>query len=91
MRVDLVERIARAAHDSRKGRAPFAPDPALATSIGLQGDTLARLMAQLGFAAARAAEGEPRRWVWRGLTPPAKPRAPPRDTAFAALGVLRDE
>ncbi|MBS0478569.1 MAG: helicase, partial [Proteobacteria bacterium] len=58
VRVDLVERIARAAHDARKGRAPFAPDPALATSIGLQPDTLARLMAQLGFRAARPdAEG----------------------------------
>ena len=33
VRIDLAERIARAAHDSRKGRAPCAPDPALATSM----------------------------------------------------------
>lgn len=89
VRVDLVEKIALAAHGARKGRAPFTPDPALATSIGLQAETLARLMAQLGFQAARSAEGEPRRWVWRGLTPAPKPKAPPRDNAFAALAELK--
>jgi len=88
-RIDLVERIARAAHDSRKGRKPFAPDPALATSIGLQPETLARLMAQLGFRTARAAEGQPPQWIWQGLTPIATPKPPPADNAFAALGVLR--
>ena len=90
VRVDLVERIARAAHDARKGRAPFAPDPALATSIGLQPDTLARLMAQLGFRTARPdAEGRPQ-WMWQGLTPNAKPTAPPKDNAFAALAGMLD-
>jgi ATP-dependent RNA helicase SUPV3L1/SUV3 len=90
VRVDLVERIARTAHDARKGRTPFAPDPALATSMGVQSDTLARLMAQLGFRAARAgADGKPR-WMWQGLTPQAKPKAPPRDNAFAALAGLLD-
>ncbi|MBA15188.1 MAG: helicase [Sphingomonas sp.] len=88
VRVDLVERIARAAHDSRKGRAPFAPDPALATSIGLTPDTLARLMAQLGFRAIRSKEGEPQRWAWKGLTPKPKAPPPPRDNAFAALADL---
>ena len=57
VRVDLVERIARAAHEARAGRKPFAPDPALATSIGMSGETLARLMAALGFRTAPAAEG----------------------------------
>lgn len=90
VRVDLVERIARAAHDSRKGRQPFAPDPALATSMGLKPDTLARLMAQLGFRTARSAEGAPVRWIWQGLVPTAKPKAPPTNNPFAALGVLRD-
>jgi ATP-dependent RNA helicase SUPV3L1/SUV3 len=89
VRIDLVERIARAAHESRTGRKPFAPDAALATSIGLQPETLARLMAQLGFRTARAAEGEPSRWTWQGLVPTPKPSAPPADNAFAALGVLR--
>jgi ATP-dependent RNA helicase SUPV3L1/SUV3 len=89
VRIDLVERIARAAHDSRKGRKPFAPDPALAISIGVQADTLARLMAQLGFRTARGGEGQPARWIWQGLTPVAKPKAPPRDNVFAALGSLK--
>jgi ATP-dependent RNA helicase SUPV3L1/SUV3 len=90
VRIDLVERIARAAHDSRKGRAPFAPDAALATSIGIQPDTLARLMAQLGFRAARPSDDGKPRWMWQGLTPNARPKAPPRDNAFAALAGMLD-
>lgn len=90
VRIDLAERIARAAHESRKGRAPFAPDPALATSMGLTADTLARLMAQLGFQALRGREGQAQRWVWKGLTPLAKPKPAPRDNAFAALADLID-
>jgi len=89
VRVDLVERIARAAHDARQGRKPFAPDPALATSIGLTPETLARLMAQLGFKTARGREGEATRWIWQGLTPVSKPKAAPADNAFAVLAGLR--
>jgi len=89
VRIDLVERIARAAHDSRQGRKPFTPDPALATSMGLTLETLARLMAQLGFRTARGAEGEPQRWIWQGLVAPPKPKAPPRDNAFAVLAELK--
>ena len=92
VRVDLAERIARAAHEARAGRKPFAPDPALAISIGVTPETLARLMAALGFRMAPAREepaqaGAPR-WVWRGLTR-AKVAPPPRDNAFAALAGLR--
>lgn len=94
VRVDLVERIARAAHDSRAkenrgGRKPFTPDPALATSMGLTAETLARLMAQLGFRTARGVDGEPQRWIWQGLVAPPKPKAPPRDNAFAVLAELK--
>ncbi|MBB4099558.1 helicase-related protein [Sphingomonas kyeonggiensis] len=94
VRVDLVERIARAAHDSRAkenkgGRKPFTPDPALATSMGLTPETLARLMAQLGFRTARGMDGEPQRWIWQGLVAPPKPKAPPRDNAFAVLAELK--
>lgn len=79
VRVDLVERIARVAHEARQGRKPFAPDPALATSIGLTSETFARLMAQLGFRGARG------KWVWQGLPPPPPQRAAKPDNAFAAL------
>ncbi|RYY26289.1 MAG: helicase [Sphingomonadales bacterium] len=93
VRVDLVERIARAAHDSRSkdkgGRKPFAPDPALATSMGVKPETLARLMAQLGFRTAKVREGEPQRWIWQGLTPVAPTKPPPADNAFAILASLR--
>ncbi|WP_066799766.1 helicase-related protein [Sphingomonas soli] len=94
VRVDLVERIARAAHDSRTskgkgGRKPFVPDPALATSMGVKPETLARLMAQLGFRTARARAGEAQQWIWQGLTPVAAPKPPPADNAFAILASLR--
>ncbi|WP_408642040.1 helicase-related protein [Sphingomonas radiodurans] len=82
VRIDLVERIARAAHYARKGRTPFAPDPALATSIGLEPATVARLMTELGF--RPLPEG---RWAWRGR-PPAAVIAPRADNAFAALAEL---
>lgn len=85
VRLDLVERIARAAHDARAGRKPFAPDPALATSIGVTPDTLAKLMVRLGF---RAVKGDAPSWVWQGrpkLVSPRKPEPPRRDNAFAVL------
>jgi len=89
VRVDLVERIARAAHDARQGRTPFAPDPALATSIGLDPASLDRLMAELGF---KALAGDTPRWVWRGRPParpvPPAPVDPSRANAFAGLAAL---
>ncbi|SEN81091.1 ATP-dependent RNA helicase SUPV3L1/SUV3 [Sphingomonas gellani] len=90
VRVDLVERIARGAHDARQGRRPFAPDQALATSIGLEPATLARLMADLGFKpVSDTDEGAPR-WVWRGRPPaPATPRVAPTGT-WAALAAWGD-
>jgi ATP-dependent RNA helicase SUPV3L1/SUV3 len=86
VRVDLVERLARAAHDAREGRKPFAPDPALAVSMGLEPGTLARLMAELGF---RPARGDTPAWVWRGR-PPARAAevAPGREGAFSGLREL---
>ena len=86
VRVDLVERIARAAHDARVGRKPFAPDAALATSIGLAPDTAAKLMARLGFRGAPSEDGAPR-WAWRGRPPRAEIRTAEArpDGAFAAL------
>jgi ATP-dependent RNA helicase SUPV3L1/SUV3 len=85
VRIDLVERIARAAHDARQGKAPFAPDPALATSMGIARETLDRLMAELGFRTAPADDGKPR-WAWRGRPRPVRSAVPARpDNAFAAL------
>ncbi len=91
VRIDLIERIARAAHDARAGKAPFAPDTALATSMGIAPATIDRLMAQLGFRPASPGTGEKAgapRWVWRGRPPRAKVAVVPRDNAFAALAPL---
>jgi len=87
VRVDLVERIARAAHDARQGRKPFAPDPALATSMGVEPATFERLMAELGFRTVRGAGQAAPAWVWRGRRPPqrAERPAPSPTGAFAAL------
>ena len=88
VRVDLIERIARAAHDARgaNGRKPFVLDPALALSMGLTRPTLERLMAGFGFRPAASADETPR-WTWRGR-PPAPVVPPPKDNAFAALATL---
>ncbi|MFK3889666.1 helicase-related protein [Sphingomonas sp. NPDC079357] len=88
VRIDLVERVARAAHDARgaNGRAPFAPDPALAVSIGLESATVARLMAELGFRPVDKPDAAPH-YVWRGRAR-AKVAAPDPANAFAALAGL---
>jgi len=88
VRIDLVERIAKIAFDARQGRKPFAPDSALATSIGLAPETLARLMAQLGFRSVAPIEGRAR-WMWHGVPPRAPEVAPVPGNAFAALAGLR--
>lgn len=83
VRIDLAERIARAAHDARAGRRPFAPDPALATSIGLGAEGLARLMADLGFRRDADADGASR-WAWRG-----RRTARDKDAASSRVAVPR--
>ncbi len=102
VRVDLVERIARAAHEARRGGRPFAPDMALATSIGLTAPNFARLMVQLGFRAMPVVDGKAAggvsgdggvvnagaRWAWRGPPPRVKRAATPPRGAFAGLATL---
>jgi ATP-dependent RNA helicase SUPV3L1/SUV3 len=92
LRIDMVERLARIAHDARPqtkgGRTPFVPEPALAVSLGLQPASFAQLMLAFGFHPAGAG-GTPG-WVWRGPRV-ARPRVePPRPgNAFGALAALR--
>lgn len=90
LRIDMAERVARAAHDARDGKKPFAPDPALATSLGLSDVALARLMQALGFQPADAEEKEEAaQWVWRGRrAPKTKRRKPAPGNAFAKLAEL---
>ena len=49
VRIDMVDRLARAIHGRRDGRAPFIPDPDWAATAGLTRDGLARLMRALGY------------------------------------------
>jgi ATP-dependent RNA helicase SUPV3L1/SUV3 len=90
LRVDQVERLAQNAHDKRSGRAAFAPDAGLATSLGLMPASFAQLMLALGFRTAE--EG----WVWKGKRAGSqaesrrrKPDRPRPGNAFGALAALR--
>jgi ATP-dependent RNA helicase SUPV3L1/SUV3 len=86
LRVDLVERLARHAHEARAGKAQPVLDAALATSLGLQPQAVAKLMRDLGF---RPSEGE-QAWVWRGRARRREaPGKPDVANAFAALAGLR--
>jgi ATP-dependent RNA helicase SUPV3L1/SUV3 len=88
LRVDLVERLARQAHDAREGRRPFVPDPSLSTSLGLKPPAIARLMRILGFA-RRDGDGGAVSWLWRGRRAErAEPARPRPGNAFGSLARL---
>jgi ATP-dependent RNA helicase SUPV3L1/SUV3 len=88
VRIDMVERIARAAHEARAGKRPFVPDPALATSIGLEPATIKRLMLQLGFRALPGDQGAPDSWRWHGRRRREEVRSANPNSPFAALAGL---
>ncbi|MFP5395598.1 MAG: helicase-related protein [Alphaproteobacteria bacterium] len=103
VRLDIAEKLLRAAHDVRvaaKGR-PFVIDPALAISTGLATLGYAQLLRLAGFSANPARllpEGaygppQPARWRWRAPRRHDAARMPTRpsprpDSAFAALAEL---
>jgi ATP-dependent RNA helicase SUPV3L1/SUV3 len=80
LRVDLVERIARALHDQRKGAGAFAPNLQLSTSLGIGEATLGRILRALGFVSVANAQ-----WRWRGRRKPVSNVSTPESPAFAAL------
>jgi ATP-dependent RNA helicase SUPV3L1/SUV3 len=85
LRVDLVERLARHAHQARTGKQDNVVDAVLATSLGLQPQAVARLLKDIGFRQSAGDAG----WVWRGKS--RRRETPPSDPshAFAALAELR--
>ncbi len=85
LRVDLVERLARHAHEARSGKQATVVDEALATSLGLQPQSIARLMKEIGFQPAKTDAG----WIWRGRARPRQERQADPSHAFAALAGLR--
>ena len=102
VRLDVAEKLLRAAHDARvavKGK-PFVLDPALAISTGLATASYAQLLRLAGFTASvphalrDGAFGPPKppHWRWRPIRREeqaslAQP-PPPSGSAFAALAGL---
>jgi ATP-dependent RNA helicase SUPV3L1/SUV3 len=83
LRVDLADRLASHARKVRSAGGDDPVDRALATSIGLGDETLARLMNEIGFTRAGDA------WKWRGRRSPRhQPRSAPSN-AFAELAKLK--
>ena len=101
LRIDMAEKLLRAAHQARVAASGqhFVNDPALATSMGLSALGFAQLLRLAGFEArqgkalAAGASGppDPPRWRWRPARQPAtaQPQPPVRSGgAFAALAQL---
>ena len=85
LRVDMVERLARHAHQARAGKQENVIDQPLVTSLGLQPPAIARLMKEIGF---RPSSGEAG-WVWKGRARQRPERQHDPSHAFAALADLR--
>jgi ATP-dependent RNA helicase SUPV3L1/SUV3 len=85
LRVDLVERLAKHAHEVRSGKAGKVVDEALATSLGLQPQAVSRLMKEIGFRPAASEAG----WIWRGMARRRDDRSAAASHPFAVLAELR--
>ncbi|HET9356152.1 MAG TPA: helicase-related protein, partial [Sphingomicrobium sp.] len=84
LRVDLADRLAAFAHAARQKGDESIVDNALVTSLGLDPETVERLMAEVGF----IPKGEA--WAWRGNRRPRRTEHAPRPgNAFGALADLK--
>jgi ATP-dependent RNA helicase SUPV3L1/SUV3 len=83
LRVDLVDRLASHARQVRSAGGDNPVDSDLATSLGLDEEAVARLMAEVGFTKAGDA------WRWRGRRAPRPDRRATPSHAFAELEKLR--
>lgn len=83
LRVDLADRLAAHAHKVRSAGGEDPVDAALATSVGLDEESIARLMTEIGFARSGDA------WRWRGRRAPRHDRRSPPSHAFAELAKLK--
>jgi ATP-dependent RNA helicase SUPV3L1/SUV3 len=85
LRIDLADRIASHAHAARQAGSDTIVDAPLVTSLGLDAETVKRLMAEVGF----VPKGEA--WAWRGYRrPPRRTTSAPRPgNAFAVLAELK--
>jgi ATP-dependent RNA helicase SUPV3L1/SUV3 len=85
VRIDLADRLASHARKVRSAGGGDPVDLALATSIGLDEDAIAKLMAEVGF--TRAGEA----WKWRGRRGPKPDRRAAGSHAFAELAKLKSK
>jgi ATP-dependent RNA helicase SUPV3L1/SUV3 len=83
LRIDLADRLASHARKVRSAGGDDPVDAALATSLGLGEEAIARLMGEVGFARAGDA------WRWRGRRGPQPDRRAAPSHAFAELAKLR--
>jgi len=83
IRIDLADRLASHARKVRSAGGVDPVDAALATSLGLSEDAIARLMSEVGFTRAGDA------WRWAGRRPPRPVRRSPPSHAFAGLAKLK--
>ena len=83
IRIDLADRLASYARKVRAAGGDNPVDQALATSIGLNEEAIARLMNEIGFTRAGDA------WRWRGRRGPRPERRTPTSHAFAELAKLK--
>jgi ATP-dependent RNA helicase SUPV3L1/SUV3 len=81
VRIDMVDRLARAIHGKREGRTPFIPDPNWAATAGLSRDGFARLMRALGYR-LQLVDGAAH-FAWRGHRRPSS--SPEPDSAARTL------
>ncbi len=87
VRIDMVDRLARAMHDQRDGRAPFVPDANWIASVGLSRDRFARLMRALGYR-LRLVDGTTA-FAWGGIRTERPALARPVDSPFAVLAHMK--
>jgi ATP-dependent RNA helicase SUPV3L1/SUV3 len=83
LRIDLADRLASHARKVRSAGGNNPVDGALATSIGLSDESIAKLMAEVGFAKAGEA------WKWRGRRPSRQDQRAAPSHAFAELAKLK--
>jgi ATP-dependent RNA helicase SUPV3L1/SUV3 len=83
LRIDLAERLAAHAHQVRGHGGGDPVDQALVTSLGLDAETVGRLMKEVGFERGDGA------WKWRGRRPERHRPAPQVGHAFAELAKLK--
>jgi ATP-dependent RNA helicase SUPV3L1/SUV3 len=83
LRIDLADRLAAHARQVRSSGGENPVDDALATSLGLGDEAIAKLMDEVGYARAGDA------WRWRGRRPPRNDRRGAGSHAFAELAKLK--